>query len=67
MIKLILYIFIVTIVVISMDSVNLNSIFKKGQTNYYQARLIYLMIAMSISYLTTNFIYDFIISFQIIK
>ena len=58
MIKLILYIFIVPIVVISMDSVNLNSIFKKGQTNYYQARLIYMFIIVSLSYLVVNFIND---------
>ena len=37
MAKLILYIFFVPLIVISMDSVNINGIFKKGQSNYYQA------------------------------
>lgn len=60
MVKLLLYIFIVPIVVISMDSVNINGIFKKGQSNYYHARLIYLFIVLSLSYLVVNFINDFL-------
>ena len=34
--KFILYILIIPIVVWSMDSVNINGIFKKGDSNYYQ-------------------------------
>ena len=33
MIKFILYLFVIPIVVWSMDSVNINGIFKKGQSN----------------------------------
>jgi uncharacterized membrane protein YwzB len=58
MAKLILYIFFVPLIVVSMDSVNINGIFKKGQSNYYQARLIYLFIIVSLSYLVVNFIID---------
>ena len=58
MAKLLLYVFIVPLIVISMDSVNINAIFKKGQSNYYQARLIYFFIIVSLSYLVVNFIYD---------
>lgn len=65
MIKAILYVFSLIMTIWSMEGLELNKLFKQGRV--YQARLIYLMIAMSISYLTTNFIYDFIISFQIIK
>ena len=65
MIKIALYIFTLIMTIWSMEGLNLNSLFKQGRV--YQARLIYLMIAMSISYLTTNFMYDFIISFQILK
>lgn len=65
MIKIILYIFTLIMTIWSMEGLNLNSLFKQGRV--YQARLIYLMVAMSISYLTTNFMYDFIISFQILK
>lgn len=65
MIKAILYIFSLIMTIWAMDGLELNKIFKQGRV--YQARLVYLMIAMSMSYLVTNFIYDFIISFQIIK
>lgn len=58
MAKLLLYIFVLPLVVISMDSVNINSIFKKGQSNYYQARLIYLFLIVSLSYLVVSFISD---------
>ena len=65
MIKSILYIFSLIMCIWSMEGLELNKFFK--QSRVYQARLVYLMVAMSISYLVTNFIYDFIISFQIIK
>ena len=58
MAKLLLYIFIVPLVVITMDSVNINAIFKKGQSNYYHARIIYLFMVVSLSYLVVNFIID---------
>ena len=58
--KFILYILIIPIVVWSMDSVNINGIFKKGNSNYYQARVIYMMIIVSLSYLVVNFINDFL-------
>ena len=65
MIKAILYIFSLVMSIWAMEGLDLNRFFK--QSRIYQARLVYLMVAMSISYLVTNFIYDFIISFQIIK
>lgn len=65
MIKAILYIFTLIMTIWAMEGLNLNKFFK--QNRVYQARLIYLLIATCISYLTTNFIYDFIVSFQIIK
>lgn len=65
MIKSVLYIFTLIITIWSMEGLNLNKLFK--QSRVYQARLIYLMIAMCISYLVTNFIYDFCLNFQIIK
>ena len=58
MAKLLLYVFIIPLVVISMDSININAIFKKGQSNYYHARGIYLFIIVSLSYLVVNFICD---------
>jgi len=63
MTKMILYIFTLIMCIWAMDGLELNKFFKQGRV--YQARLMYLMIAMSISYLVTNFIYDFMTSFQL--
>lgn len=60
MVRIILYILVIPIVVFSMDSVNINAIFKKGQSNYYQARIFYMLLVMSISYLVVNFIINFL-------
>lgn len=60
MVKLILYVLVIPIVVFSMDSVNLNGFFKKGQSNYYQARVFYMIIVASLSYLVVNFVNDFL-------
>lgn len=60
MVKLILYIFIIPLVVYSCDSLNINAIFKKGRSNYYQARIMYMFIVMILSYLIVNFVYDFL-------
>ncbi len=60
MAKIVLYLMIVPLVVYSLDSVNINAIFKKGRSNYYQARVMYMFLVMSISYLVVNFINDFL-------
>ena len=58
MTKFILYVLVTIITVWSFDGVNINSIFKKGQI--IKARVSYFLILLSIIYLVTNFIYDFI-------
>lgn len=60
MVKFILYLLVIPIVVWSMDSVNINGIFKRGQSAYYQARVMYMIIVVSLSYLVVNFINDFL-------
>ena len=60
MVKLILYIFIIPIVVFSMDSLDINLFFKKGQSNYYQARVFYMLMVMAFSYLIVSFVNDFL-------
>ena len=60
MVKFILYLLIIPIVVWSMDSVNINGMFKKGQSDYYQARVMYMIIVASLSYLVVNFVNDFL-------
>lgn len=65
MIKTLLYIVFVPVSIWALDCLNLSNAFKKNK--YYQARLLYLMISFSISYLTVNFLYDFFISSQFIS
>lgn len=62
MIKVIFYIIFLFLTMWSMDGLNLNKLFK--QSRVYQARVIYILIAISISYLVTNFMYDFIVCFK---
>jgi len=57
MFKFILYFAITVLVIWSMDSININGIFKKN-ANPMQARLFYFFLALSIIYLVTNFLYD---------
>ena len=54
--KFLLYAFITPLVILSLDSVNINQIFKKNKV--FQARLFYFFVALSLIYLVTNFIYD---------
>lgn len=65
MFKFILY-FVITIIVIwSMDSININSIFKKN-INPLQAKIFYFLLGISMIYLITNFIWDLISSINIL-
>ena len=58
MYNLLLYCLILIIVIWAIDGININHIFKKNRI--YQARVFYIMIIFSITYLVTNFIIDFI-------
>ena len=64
MIKAILYVFTLIMSIWAMEGLDLNRFFK--QSRITQARIMYLMIAMSISYLVVNFLYDFFINCKII-
>jgi len=57
MLKTILYIVTTILSIWALDSVNITNLFKKNR--YYQSRLLYLFLAMSLSYLVVNFFYDF--------
>lgn len=63
--KLFLYVFITLVVVWTMDGLNINFIFKKNRVA--QARVFYLLVTLSLSYLVTNFVYDFFLSSQFLK
>lgn len=65
MIKILLYIIILPFTIWAMEGLDLNKLFK--QSRVYQARIIYLLLAICITYLVSNFIYDFSMNFQIIK
>ena len=56
-VKAIIYILITPFVIYCMDSLNLNHVFKKNKVT--QARILYLLVGIALSYLVVNFIYDF--------
>ena len=58
MTKFILYVLVAIWTFWAMDGININFIFKKGQV--VKARVMYFLILLSIIYLVTNFIYDFV-------
>ena len=62
-IRTILYCVTVPLVIWALDSLNLTNVFKKNR--YYQARLLYVIVAISLSYLSVNFFMDFFISTKI--
>ena len=57
MYKLLLYVLILIIVIWTIDAININRIFKTNKI--FQARVFYIMIVFSLTYLVTNFIIDF--------
>jgi len=56
-IKTILYVVIVPLTIWALESLNINQFFKKNR--YYQARILYLILSLGLSYLVVNFFYDF--------
>ena len=64
MIRTILYCVIVPLSIWALDSINITNLFKKNR--YYQSRLLYLMFALGLSYLTVNFFMDFFTSSKFI-
>lgn len=59
-VKVLLYLITTPIILYSLDSININQIFKKNKV--FQARIFYLILALCLIFLLTNFIYDFFIS-----
>ena len=64
-IKLIIYIVNTIIIFFALDGININQIFKKNKI--IQARIFYFILALSLVYLLTNFIWDFCEYSKIIK
>lgn len=63
-IKAILYIIALPIVIYALGSVNYEKIIKVNKIA--QARLLFFIIAIALSYLTVNFFYDFFLNSQIV-
>ena len=57
MLKLLLNLISIPLVVFVVDSLNINTIFKKNKV--LQARVFYIILVLIISYLLSSFIYDF--------
>ena len=58
MYNLILYSLVFVLVTWCMDGININSIFKKNRI--YQARVFYILLIISLTYLVTNFLLMFL-------
>lgn len=58
MYNFLLYSIVFAVIVWVMDGININSIFKKNKI--YQARMFYIIIIISLTYLVTNFMIDFL-------
>lgn len=61
--KFFLYIFSTIVVIWSMESVNINKIFKKNKV--VQARIFYFSLGISLIYLVTNFFMDLFTSLKL--
>ncbi len=61
--KFFIYIISSILVIWSLDSVNINSIFKKNKV--FQARIFYFLLGISLIYLVTNFFMDLFTSLKV--
>lgn len=55
-IKIILYIIVLPLTLIALDSINIENLFKKNKI--FQAKLLALIISIALSYLVVGFLYD---------
>ncbi len=62
MYNFLIYLIMLIIVIWSMDGVNINNIFKKNHV--YQARIFYILIVLSITYMSSRFIIEFLTSLK---
>ena len=62
MYNFLLYLIVLVIVIWAMEGININSIFKKN--HIYQARVFYIVLVFSLTYLGTNFILAFLNSLK---
>ena len=65
MFKFILYFAVTIIVIWTMDTININTLFKKN-VNPLQAKIFYFLLGLSMVYLVTNFFWDLMNSVNIL-
>ena len=61
-VKFLIYFFVSLLVIWSMEAVNINGIFKKNRV--IKAQVFYVLLALSMIYLVTNFIMDLFTSYN---
>ena len=62
MYNFLIYIIVMIIVIWAMEGLNINGIFKKNRI--YQAKVFYIILVFSLTYLTSNFIISFLTSLK---
>ena len=62
MYNFLIYLIMLIIVIWSMEGLNINSIFKKNRI--YQARVFYILIVLSLTYMSSSFIISFLTSLK---
>ena len=58
MYNFVIYLIVMAIVIWTMDGININSIFKKNRI--FEAKVFYIILVFSLTYLTSNFIISFL-------
>ena len=61
-VKFLIYFFVSLLVIWSMEAVNINGVFKKNRI--VKAQVFYVLLALSMIYLVTNFIMDLFTSYN---
>lgn len=64
MIKGIIYVITFALSLLSLFSLNIKDVFKLNKI--YEARILFVLLSMALSYLATNFIYDFYLVTRIV-
>ena len=62
MYNLLIYVLVMIVVIWAMEGLNINGIFKKNRE--YQAKVFYMILVFSLTYLTANFIISFLTVFK---
>lgn len=62
MYNLLIYIMVMGVVIWAMEGLNINGIFKKNRE--YQAKVFYIIVVFSLTYMTANFIISFLTVFK---